>query len=65
MNANLNNQQQNNTVRASLSANNNSFDFELWANQVRRQMIAVLQRRYSEKEVKSNGKEAKVRHKVD
>lgn len=65
MNANLNNQQQNNIVRASFSANTNSFDFDLWATQVRRQMIAVLQKRYSEKEAKSNGKDAKVRHKVD
>lgn len=58
MNAKLKNQQQMQPVGALFSANSNNFDFELWASQVRRQMLAVLQKKDNGRGVKSDTKEA-------
>ncbi|HEY9637086.1 MAG TPA: hypothetical protein V6D14_27045 [Coleofasciculaceae cyanobacterium] len=60
MNTELDNQQQNQSVGsvgALISTNSYSFDFDLWAREVRRQMLAVLQKKYSERDRNSNGKE--------
>lgn len=49
MNTKLKNQEQNKAVGASAaSSNSDSFDFDLWASEVRRQMVASLQKRDSE-----------------
>jgi hypothetical protein len=61
MNAKLTNQQQNRSIAAFISDSSDSFDFDLWASQVRRQMIAVLQKRDSERDVKAGVKGVKQR----
>jgi hypothetical protein len=43
-------------VETSASANRDYFNFELWASEVRRQMLASLQKKGSEREAISNRK---------
>lgn len=45
MNTHLNNKQQDKFVKGAVSANNDSFDFELWAREVRPLLLAALQKR--------------------
>jgi hypothetical protein len=46
-------------VEISANSNQDFFNFELWANEVRRQMIASLQKKSAEREARSNGKKLK------
>ncbi len=55
MNTELN-KQQDKLVETSLSSNREYFNFELWATEVRRQMLALLEKKGSEREAKSNRK---------
>lgn len=65
MNAKLTNQQQSRSIGALISASSDSFDFDLWASQVRHQMLAVLQKRDSERDVKDMGKGVKERLRIE
>jgi hypothetical protein len=55
MNTELN-KQQDKLVETSVSSNREYFNFELWATEVRRQMLALLEKKGSEREAKSNRK---------
>jgi hypothetical protein len=52
MNLQLQNQRKDKPVEAFLSVNSDRFNFDLWASEVRRQMLASLQKRA----VKGKGK---------
>ncbi len=45
MNSNIQKQRNNESIDTSVSYNNNSFNFELWAKEVRPHLVAALQRR--------------------
>jgi hypothetical protein len=55
MNTELN-KQQDKLVETSVNSNREYFNFELWATEVRRQMLALLEKKGSEREGKSNRK---------
>jgi hypothetical protein len=55
MNTELN-KQQDKLVETSVNSNREYFNFELWATEVRRQMLALLEKKGSEREAKSNRK---------
>jgi hypothetical protein len=55
MNTELN-KQQDKLVETSVSSNREYLNFELWATEVRRQMLALLEKKGSEREAKSNRK---------
>jgi hypothetical protein len=45
MNTELSNQQRDQPFEALVSSNSGNFNFELWAREVRRQMVATLQKK--------------------
>jgi hypothetical protein len=55
MNTELN-KQQDKLVETSVNSNREYLNFELWATEVRRQMLALLEKKGSEREAKSNRK---------
>ena len=55
MNTELN-KQQDKLVETSVSSNREYLNFERWATEVRRQMLALLEKKGSEREAKSNRK---------
>ncbi len=46
-------------VETSANGNQDFFNFELWATEVRRQMIASLQKKGAEREARTNEKKLK------
>lgn len=61
MNTQLKNQQQNETIKSQSSSDSNSLNFDLWAIEVKRQMITALQKKQTEREVQVNRKKAKMK----
>jgi hypothetical protein len=61
MNAQRKNQQQNKPVENAQSNNSSSLNFELWAIEVKRQMVASLQKRQNEREAQLKRKETRIR----
>lgn len=61
MNAQRQNQQQNKPVENAQSNNSSSLNFELWAIEVKRQMVASLQKRQNEREAQLKRKETRIR----
>lgn len=61
MNTQLKNQQQNETIKSQSSSDSNSLNFDLWAGEVKRQMIIALQKKQTKREVQANRKKAKMK----